>query len=106
MQSATNTNGTTLHNQIQDAIDDIWSNTRITPYFDYLDNTTDSETASVLKHQVSAAIRYYEHFVKVAHTDKPLRLSKDCKYMKDESDPNNITKAAIDCTTTCGDTHC
>ena len=38
--SSININETTLENQIQDAIDDIWSNIRITPYFDYLDNTT------------------------------------------------------------------
>eukprot|EP01084_Bolivina_argentea_P166777 289515_1 len=82
--------------QIQDAIDDIWSNIRITPYFDYLDNNTNYDTAFILKHHISAVIRYYEQFVKVVHTDKPLRLSKTCKYNNDRSK---------NCTTTCGDTN-
>ena len=104
--SSININETTIENQIQDAIDDIWSNIRITPYFDYLDNTTgktDPYTAYQLKHQISAAIRYYEQFVKVVHTDKPLRLSKHCIEQRDSQDPSKIIK---NCTTFCGHTKC
>eukprot|EP01083_Nonionella_stella_P234103 824257_1 len=88
--------------QLQDAFDDLWSNIRITPFFDHLDNTTDAATALVLKHRISAAIRYFEQFTKVVHTDKPLRLSKTCEYIPDPSDPAQYT---TNCTTTCGNTH-